>query len=167
MHAKSCLTVCDPMDCSLPGSSVHGIFQERILESVTTPTSRGSSPPRDRAHCLLRLLHWQVGSLLLIPAEKPLWVFVIVQSLKPRPALCDHMDCSMVAFPISWSFLKLMPIVLRMTLYHLLLCHLLPPSIFPSIRVFSNVNPSHQVAKVLELQLQHHSFQWTVRTDFL
>ena len=45
---------------------------------------------------------------------------------------------------------------------HLILCHpLLPPSIFPNIRVFSNdtVLP-HQVAKVLELQLQHQSFQW-------
>ena len=30
--AQSCLTLCDPMDCSLPGSSVHGIFQARVLE---------------------------------------------------------------------------------------------------------------------------------------
>ena len=36
--AKSCLTICDPMDCSLPGSSVHGIFQARILEWVTFPS---------------------------------------------------------------------------------------------------------------------------------
>ena len=42
------------------------------------------------------------------------------------------------------------------------------PSIFPSIRVFSNgSNSSHQVAKVLALQLQHQSFQWILRTDFL
>ena len=33
--AQSCLTLCDPMDCSLPGSSVHGIFQARVLEWVT------------------------------------------------------------------------------------------------------------------------------------
>ena len=32
--AQSCLTLCDPMDCSLPGSSIHGIFQARILEWV-------------------------------------------------------------------------------------------------------------------------------------
>ena len=38
---------CDPMDCSPPGSSVHGILQARILERVATPSSRGSSPPRD------------------------------------------------------------------------------------------------------------------------
>ena len=46
--AQSCLTLCDPMDCSLPGSSVHGIFQARILEWVAVPSSRGSSQPRDR-----------------------------------------------------------------------------------------------------------------------
>ena len=50
MHAKSlqsCLTLCDPMDCSPPGSSVHGIFQARILEWVAMTCSRESSPPRD------------------------------------------------------------------------------------------------------------------------
>ena len=43
-----CLTLCDPVDCSLPGSSVHGILQAGILEWVAMPSSRGSSPPRDR-----------------------------------------------------------------------------------------------------------------------
>ena len=46
MRAKSvqsCPTLCNPMDCSLPGFSVHGILQARILEM---PSSRGSSPPR-------------------------------------------------------------------------------------------------------------------------
>ena len=50
MHAKSlqsCLTLCNPMDCTQPGYSVHGIPQTRILERVATPFSRGSSPPRD------------------------------------------------------------------------------------------------------------------------
>ena len=69
---------------------------------------------------------------------------------------------------------------------HLILCHplLLLPSIFPSIRVFSNesalcirwpkywsfsfnISPSLQVAKILQSQLQHQSFQWTISTDFL
>ena len=45
---QSYLTLCDPMDCSLPGSSVHGIVQARILEWVSMPSSRGSSQPRDR-----------------------------------------------------------------------------------------------------------------------
>ena len=45
---QSCPTLCDPMDCSLPDSSVHGIFQARILEWVAISFSRGSSQPRDR-----------------------------------------------------------------------------------------------------------------------
>ena len=44
----SCSTLCDPMDCSLPGSSVHGNFQERVLEWVAISISRGSSQARDR-----------------------------------------------------------------------------------------------------------------------
>ena len=45
--AQSCLTLLDSMDCSLPGSSVHEIFQARILEWVAISFSRGSSQPRD------------------------------------------------------------------------------------------------------------------------
>ena len=45
---QMCLTFCDPMDCSLPGSSVHGILQARILEWVAMPSSWGSSQPTDR-----------------------------------------------------------------------------------------------------------------------
>ena len=46
--AQSCPTLCDPMDCSLPGFSVHGILQARILEWITISFSRGSPRPRDR-----------------------------------------------------------------------------------------------------------------------
>ena len=46
--AQLCLTLCDPMDCSLPGSSVHRIFQARVLEWAAISFSRGSSQPRDR-----------------------------------------------------------------------------------------------------------------------
>ena len=48
MRAQSCPTLCNPMDCSPPGSSVHGILLARILESVAISYSRGSSQPRDR-----------------------------------------------------------------------------------------------------------------------
>ena len=57
MRAKSlqsCPTLCYLMDCSLPGLSVHGILQTRILQCVAILSSRGSSRPRDRT-CLLRL----------------------------------------------------------------------------------------------------------------
>ena len=45
---QSCLTLCDPVDCSPPGSSVHGILQARIVERVAIPSSRGSSQHRDQ-----------------------------------------------------------------------------------------------------------------------
>ena len=45
--AQSCLTLFNPMDCSLPHSSDHGIFQARVLERVATSFSRGSSQPGD------------------------------------------------------------------------------------------------------------------------
>ena len=48
--SKSCPTLCDPMDCNLPGSSIHGIFQARILRWVAISFSRASSAPRDGTH---------------------------------------------------------------------------------------------------------------------
>ena len=45
--AQLCLTLCNPLDCSLPGSYVHGIFQARVLEWVVISSSRGSSQTRD------------------------------------------------------------------------------------------------------------------------
>ena len=74
IHAKSlrlCPTLWDLMDCSPPGSSVHGILQERILEWVAMPSIfwiQGSN-----LH-LLCLLHWQVGSLPLALPGKPLGI---------------------------------------------------------------------------------------------
>ena len=50
VHAKSIQlypTMCDPVDCSLPSSSVHGILQTKILEWVAMPSSKGSSQHRD------------------------------------------------------------------------------------------------------------------------
>ena len=46
----SCPTLCDPIDCSPPGSSVYGIFQARTLEWITISFSRGSSRPGDQTH---------------------------------------------------------------------------------------------------------------------
>ena len=53
--AQSCLTLCNTMDCSSPGSSVHEIFQARILDWVAISFSRGSSEPRDRTRVSYRL----------------------------------------------------------------------------------------------------------------
>ena len=46
--AQSCPTLCDPMDCSLPNSCVHGIFQAIVLEWIAISFSKESSRPRDR-----------------------------------------------------------------------------------------------------------------------
>ena len=70
MRAQPCPTLCHPADCSLPGSSVHGILQARILQWVPMSSSRGSSQPRDRTRVSC-LLHWQTGSLPLVPPRKP------------------------------------------------------------------------------------------------
>ena len=52
--AQECPALCDPMDCSPPGSSVHGILQARVLEWVAMPSSRGSSQPKDGT-CVSRI----------------------------------------------------------------------------------------------------------------
>ena len=70
VHAKSlqlCPTLFDPMDQTLPGSSAQGILQARILEWVITPSSRGSSQPRDRIHISYVSCFTQVSSLPLAP----------------------------------------------------------------------------------------------------
>ena len=73
------------------------------------------------------------------------------------------MDCStpgFLSFVISWCLLKLMSIKSVIPSNHIILCHppLLLLSIFPRIRVFSNVSCLHQVAKALEFQLQYQSW---------
>ena len=68
LSLQSCPTLCDPVDCSSPGSSIHGILQARIPEWVPIPSSRGTSRPRDRtcvsfASCTggRVLYHWTPG----------------------------------------------------------------------------------------------------------
>ena len=69
---QSCPSLCDPMDHSLPGSSVHGILQARILEWAAMPSSRGSSWPRDGS--CVSYLHWLAGSLPLAPPGKSVYL---------------------------------------------------------------------------------------------
>ena len=69
--AESCPTLCNPMDCvySLPGSSIHGIFQARVLECIAISFSRESSQPRDwtRVSCI-------VGRHFTIWATRDVWI---------------------------------------------------------------------------------------------
>ena len=59
--AQLCLILCDLMDCTLPGSSVHGIFQAIILEQVAISFIQGIFLTQGSNPCLLCLLHWQAG----------------------------------------------------------------------------------------------------------
>ena len=76
MHDQSSPTLCNPRDCSPPGSSVHGIFQARILEWVTISYSRGSAQPRDQTQvsCVAG------GFFTIKPPGKPMRAGVVVQS---------------------------------------------------------------------------------------
>ena len=73
-----------------------------------------------------------------------------------------------LSFTISWSLLKFMPIWLVMLPNHIILCR--PFSFylqsFPASGSFQWIGSSHQMAKVLEFQLQHQSFQWIFKVDF-
>ena len=74
--AQLCLTLCNPLDCSLPGSSVHGIFQARILERVAIYSSRRSSWPKDRT-CISCIAG---GFFISEPSEKPFAAIIITKS---------------------------------------------------------------------------------------
>ena len=94
VHAKSlqsCPTLCHPMNCSLPNSSVHRILQARILEWSAMPSSRGSSKPRDRTgvsyiSCIGRRVLYHSCHL-----GSPKNGCAHAQSRQP---FCDPMDCS-------------------------------------------------------------------------
>ena len=78
--AQLSLAPCDPLDCSLPGSSVHGILQARTLEQVAISYSRGSSRPRDRTliscvSCIGRLILYHCTTW-----EAPLWNILLSYS---------------------------------------------------------------------------------------
>ena len=93
---QSCLTLCDRMDCSPPGSSVHGIFQARILEQVDISSSRGSSRPRDRARvsgvsCIGSGFFTTMPNALAAAAAK---------SLQLCPTLCDPINGSPPGSPV-------------------------------------------------------------------
>ena len=70
-HFSQWLTLCDLTDSRLPGSSVHGTLQARILEWAVVLSSRGSSRPRDQTCVSYVYLHWPASSLPLVPPGKP------------------------------------------------------------------------------------------------
>ena len=142
-QSLSHLILYDSMDYSLPGSSVHGIFQGRILEWVVTSFCKRSSRSRNGTHiaCVFctgkqSLYHcatWEAHALAFISVQSlcPAWLFVTPWTAARQASL---------SITNSRTLLKLMSIESVMPSNHLILCHplLLLLSIFPSIRVFSN-----------------------------
>ena len=88
----SCLTLCDPMDCSPPGSSVHGILQARILEWVAMPSSRRSSQPRAWIHVSSSFWWFQMFLGLWEHHSKLRSCPPLVAQL--CPTRCNPLDCS-------------------------------------------------------------------------
>ena len=138
------------MDCSLPGSSVHGILQARILEWVAMSSSRGSSQPRMESMSLLSpalagrffttSTTWEVPisgiEFSSVQSLSQVWLFATPWTAARQGSL---------SITNSWSPPKLMSIESVMPSNNLILCCplLLLPSIIPSIRVFSNESALH------------------------
>ena len=98
-------TICNSMDCSPPGSSVHVIFQARILEQVAISYSRGSSPPRDRTcnSCVSFigrhiLYHWTTWEALMT-----VYACVLGKLPQLRLTLCNPMDYSPPGSSCPWD----------------------------------------------------------------
>ena len=95
---QSCLTLCNPMDCNLPGSSVHGILQVRTLERVVIPFSRGSSWSRNWTgiSCIARgfFTSWATGKPRTDWCYAKLWDIRCVSGLQQRLANPEELDTS-------------------------------------------------------------------------
>ena len=94
--AQSCPTLWDPMDCCLPGSSVHGIFQARVLEwgaiAFSSLHAQLHSPSIKDCQLWLKYQMWHCTSF------NPLWFCCSVA--QSCPTLCNLMDCSTPGFPV-------------------------------------------------------------------
>ena len=91
--AQSCLTLCYPMDCSLPGFSIHGIFQARIPEWVAISFSRRSSQPRDRTQVSHILGRWFT-------------ILATREYIKPCMSICK---CIHISICLSYVYYQFIP----------------------------------------------------------
>ena len=102
--AQSCPTLCDPMGCSLSGSSVHGIFQARVLELIAISFSRGSSRPRNRTRvsCIagrcFTVWATREASRILIFYRGCHFEFSMVKGKCPR--VCDQKEYFVFSFAV-------------------------------------------------------------------
>ena len=157
--AQLCLTLWDPIDWSLPGSSVRGVFQARILGWVAISFS-------GRGIFLTHLL-WNYISITI---QFSSCTFGRLSSVHFNsvtlscPTLCDPMDCSTPGFPVHHQIPELTQTQVHWVDDAIQPSHPLsspsPPTfnLFQHQGLFKWVSFSHQVAKVLEFQLQYQSF---------
>ena len=92
---QSCPTLCNPMDCSPPGSSVREMFQARILDWVAISYSKGSSRPRDRTHVSCDFC---VGRWILY--HQATWEAQFGSVTQLCPTFCDPTACSTPGLPV-------------------------------------------------------------------
>ena len=167
--AQSCPTLCHPVDCSLLGSSIHAILQARILEWAAISFTRGSSQPRDWT----RVSHIAGRCFTLWATRVVITYFQFNSVPQSCPTLCDPVDCSMPGFPVHHQLLELAQAHVYQISDAIQPSHPLSSPSSPAFNLsqhqglFKWVSSSHQVAKVLEFQLHHQSFQWIFRTDLL
>ena len=174
------LTLCGAMDCSPPGSSLLGIFQPRTVEWVAISYSRGSSQASNWTcvsciSCIGR--HWATW-------EAQTTICVIEMILKIQSVqfssvaqscltLCDPMNCSTPGLLVHHQLPDCTQTHVHQVGDAIQPSHPLlspsPPALNLSQHqgLFQWVSSSHQVAKLLEFQLQHQSFQCIARTDLL
>ena len=192
---QSCLklSLCDPTGCSPPGSSAHRISQARTLDWVAIFFPRGSSRPRDRTlvsciggQFLYLWATWEAPNLdfgVKLGKEASLrfaanWLchvdkITFSQFSRSVVSLCDPMNRSTPGLPVHHQLPEFTQTHVHRVGDAIQPSHPLsspsPPAPNPSQLqgLFQWVNCSHQVAKVLEFQLQHQSFQWTPRIDLL
>ena len=89
--AQSCLTLCNPMNYTPPGSSAHGIFQARILEQAVISYSRGSSQPGDQTHisCVFCIGTQILYNCVTWESWPHYAMLCYAKSLQSYPTLCD------------------------------------------------------------------------------
>ena len=162
-----CLTLCNPMDDSLPGSSVPGIFQARILEWVAITSIRGFFQPREWT--FLSCIDRQV----LYHQCHPGRLHICCCCCSVMSSFCNPMDCSTPGFPIQHHLTEFGQTHVYWVSDAIQTSHPLSSSSPLSLNLsqhqglFQWVGSLHQVAKAVQLQLQHQSFQWILRTNFL
>ena len=176
--AQSFLTLCDTMDCSLSGFSIHGIFLARVLDchfllqrifltqgsnlgflhcrQMLYPLSHQGSCAYFREMFFEIFIDWTLAQCCCWVMSESLRLFATPRTAVPQAPL---------SITISWSLRKLMSIESVIQSNHLILCcPLLLLQSFPPQGLFQRVSSSHHVAKILEFQ--HHSFQLIFRVDF-